>query len=90
MSRNIDKDKIIQAIKNDCFSVAYYSEPETPEFIIIQTKADVVEARHGKWQLGKSGCMYFCSQCSYAAHPREVDEWCYCPRCGMRMVAEDG
>ena len=39
----------------------------------------------GEWRLGKSGCMYFCSECNYAAHPREVDEWSYCPRCGAKM-----
>lgn len=39
----------------------------------------------GEWRLGKSGCMYFCSECNYAAHPREVDEWSYCPKCGARM-----
>ena len=41
--------------------------------------------RGGEWKLGKSGCMYFCSECNYAAHPREVDEWSYCPRCGAKM-----
>ena len=41
--------------------------------------------RVGEWRLGKSGCMYFCSDCNYAAHPREVDEWSYCPRCGAKM-----
>lgn len=39
----------------------------------------------GEWELGKSGCMYFCSFCGYAAHPREVDEWTYCPNCGAKM-----
>lgn len=39
----------------------------------------------GEWKLGKSGCMYFCSACNYAAHPREVDEWNFCPRCGEKM-----
>lgn len=39
----------------------------------------------GEWKLGESGCMYFCSECNYAAHPREVDEWSYCPNCGAKM-----
>lgn len=39
----------------------------------------------GEWKLGKSGCMYFCSSCGYAAHPREVDEWTFCPNCGAKM-----
>lgn len=39
----------------------------------------------GVWVLGRSGCMYYCSECKYAAHPREVDEWSHCPRCGAKM-----
>lgn len=39
----------------------------------------------GVWELGRSGCMYYCSECKYAAHPREVDEWSHCPRCGAKM-----
>lgn len=43
----------------------------------------------GEWELGKSGVMSFCSTCGYWAHPREVDEWDYCPRCGAKMREED-
>ncbi len=39
----------------------------------------------GEWKLGKSGCMYFCSSCGYAAHPREEEEWSFCPHCGAKM-----
>jgi ferredoxin-like protein FixX len=39
----------------------------------------------GKWKLGESGCMYFCSNCNYAAHPREEEEWNFCPNCGAKM-----
>lgn len=42
-------------------------------------------AKACKWKLGESGCIYHCNQCHYAAHPREVDEWKYCPKCGARM-----
>lgn len=41
-----------------------------------------------KWRLGKSGLMYFCPKCEYAAHPREVEEWNFCPRCGEPLGVE--
>lgn len=41
-----------------------------------------------KWRLGKSGLMYFCPNCEYAAHPREVEEWNFCPRCGEQLGVE--
>ena len=50
-----------------------------------ESKADYRKQKVGEWKLGKSGCMYFCSDCNYAAHPREVDEWSYCPKCGAKM-----
>ena len=51
--------------------------------------ADYRKVKRGEWKLGKSGCMYFCPKCNYAAHPREVEEWDFCPRCGADMRKED-
>ena len=45
--------------------------------------------RRGRWVLQEGGTMYRCSECAYAAHPREVDEWWCCPRCGARMDGEN-
>ena len=45
--------------------------------------------REGEWKLGKSGCMYFCSECNYAAHPREAEKWNCCPNCETHMRKED-
>lgn len=47
--------------------------------------ADVLEVVHGEWKLGKSGVVYLCSCCGYAAYPREEEEWNYCPCCGAKM-----
>ena len=44
--------------------------------------------RIGKWELGKSGIMYACSECTCAATPREAEQWNYCPRCGTKMEEE--
>lgn len=43
----------------------------------------------GEWKLGKGGVMYSCSRCNYKAHPREAEEWNFCPRCGSDMRKED-
>lgn len=50
--------------------------------------ADVVEVKHGKWELGKSGCSYFCSSCELWAFPREAEQWKFCPNCGAKMDGE--
>ena len=52
-------------------------------------KAGYGKQSEGEWKLGKSGCMYFCSSCNYAAHPREEEEWDFCPNCGAHMRKED-
>ena len=51
-------------------------------------EAGYVKQSEGEWKLGKSGLMYFCSSCGYAAHPREEEEWNFCPRCGAKMKGE--
>ncbi len=51
--------------------------------------ADVEPVKHGKWKLGKSGCMYFCSNCDLWVHPREAEAWKYYPNCGSRMDGEE-
>ena len=52
------------------------------------TNAGYRKQSEGEWKLGKSGCMYFCSSCGYAAHSREEEEWNFCPNCGARMKGE--
>lgn len=43
--------------------------------------AEYAPVRHRRWVLQPGGTMYKCSECGYAAHPREVDEWRGCPNC---------
>lgn len=53
--------------------------------IFTAPTADVAPVVHGKWQMGESGCMYFCSECELWVFPRESREWNYCPNCGAKM-----
>lgn len=47
--------------------------------------ADVAPGGHGEWQMGESGCMFFCSECELWVFPRESRVWNYCPICGAKM-----
>ena len=62
-----------------------------PEFIEKIVDA-LIEAKgnksKGEWMLGESGCIYYCAFCGYAAHPREAEEWDFCPNCGAKMKGE--
>ena len=83
MSRYIDADAVLGRIPDD---LPYKGSVKR---VLMQAPTiDVVEVRHGEWNLGKSGCMYFCFSCRYAAHPREAEEWSFCPRCGAKMDGE--
>ena len=39
----------------------------------------------GEWEMGKSGVVYFCSECDMWAFPVEVRKWHFCPNCGAKM-----
>ena len=65
-------------------------EDVPPEFYREFVSAKLVDAgyrkgREGKWQLGKVGTVYFCSECNLAAYPTEVETWNFCPRYGAKM-----
>ena len=59
----------------------------------FKNKADVVEVKHGKWQLGRRGRKLVCSQCeSFMPFKKDVKQkyhitWysAYCPNCGAKM-----
>lgn len=82
MSKYIDKEQLLKTLNSQALD---YYNALINKIIIDMPTVDDAKASNGKWILGKSECIYFCSRCSYAAHPREVDEWKYCPICGTRM-----
>lgn len=48
--------------------------------------ADVQEVKHGKWEKGKCGNYFVCSECGEISH---IVKYGYCPGCGARMDAEE-
>ena len=71
--QRLEEQEGIQMNNTDAIEQAYRNGYE-------DGKRDAV--KRGTWRLGKSGCMYFCPFCGFTAHPRERDEWIFCPRCG--------
>lgn len=55
----------------------------------VDCLVEYAPVRRGRWVLQPGGTMYKCSECGYAAHPREVDEWRGCPNCLAVMEDED-
>ena len=89
----MNKEKQIIEIK-ECIDAVYGADCayfDVDGFAIANEifNAGYRKQSEGEWELGKSGVMSFCSTCGYWAHPREVDEWDYCPRCGAKMREED-
>ena len=87
MSKEKQIEEMAHIVSNAIITWVYEAPPTSnPHFVAAAIyDAGYRKRRGGEWKLGKSGCMYFCSECNYAAHPREVDEWSYCPRCGAKM-----
>lgn len=91
MSKEKQIDEMLNEICTNCHYLLVCEDEHLKQVCRFAKMAKVLydagyrKRRGGEWKLGKSGCMYFCSECNYAAHPREVDEWSYCPRCGAKM-----
>ena len=87
MAEYINRDDLLNVINSNVAEKHNERCSQLLEAILNAPLADVVEVKHGKWKLGKSGCIYLCS-CGYAAHPREAEEWVFCPCCGAKMDGE--
>ena len=89
MARYIDAEALTERLRlqfcKDCNS---YKEircrscdiDDTIDFIEDAPTADVVEVKHGEWEV-KSEFVYTCSVCSYDS----ISESNYCRKCGAKM-----
>jgi len=86
---DMDKwDKFYWERMNDLDSDDSWENGQKVSIAIVDEWLDAqpdAEEKRGKWELGKSGCIYFCGNCRYLAFPRETREWRCCPNCGAKM-----
>lgn len=100
MAEYIDRNYIVKAYIDLCKALSQKSkicpgadEPTVKNvFAIVMNApaADVVEVRHGRWEMAPYNGVYDirCSACGYCPGIRFYSSN-YCPNCGSRMDKED-
>lgn len=102
MARYIDKDKLINELKEDCatlikerwFDDYVQGYSSAIEDIIAEPEADVQEVKHGHWieqaKIKKDGEVRLVHwQCSLCGCFLGTNTANYCPACGAKMDLED-
>ena len=107
MGDYINRDELLKIRPFNCYmvlSTCQYDEhdegfldcaDEAREAIKMFPAADVVEVKHGKWQLDKEKSkghvenIYICSSCGICEAWGETEKTSYCPNCGAKMDLED-
>lgn len=102
MPRYIDKDKLINELKEDCatlikerwFDDYVQGYSSAIEDIIAEPEADVQEVKHGHWieqaKIKKDGEVRLVHwQCSLCGCFLGTNTANYCPACGAKMDLED-
>ena len=93
MAEYIDREKLIDAIKNDCSEMVYYTKSEAIDCINAEPAADVAPVVHGGWKVihkkyqftGGGNPVYACSECEWVYGATLVPRYNYCPNCGAKM-----
>ena len=91
MSEYIEREKLIEDIKNDCCELVYYTKADAIDCIKSAHAADVEPVVHGRWvkevyrdPYGADWTKYHCSLCGRV----EIKKEPYC-NCGAKMDLED-
>lgn len=89
MAEYIDREKLIDAIKNDCSEMVYYTKSEAIDCINAEPAADVAPVVHGKWVNTNKEVEQMC-KCSACGYPISYfwSRTPYCPHCGAKMDKE--
>lgn len=96
MARYIDKDKLINNLKEDYatlvkerwFDDYVQGYSSAIDDIIAEPTADVQEVKHAKWMTDRFGMeRSICSNCGSVYDGG--DSFRFCPKCGARMFEEE-
>ena len=93
MARYIDADAIIEFIDLGHYRNPLelcYSEQYVVDMIESRPTADVVEVKHGEWQVyydedSPQDGIWKCSICSYIRLIDDISPTSFCPNCGADM-----
>ena len=100
MAEYIEREALLEKAKelSQTYSSSCLASVHIIKAIENAPKADVVEVKHGEWELHGNddslGCSYFCSSCWWNMDEDEfLDNWShfkYCPNCGAKMDLKEG
>lgn len=99
MSDYIKREDAIKSLKESKGRYPTFSGEACAFIIAIQKiknlpAADVVEVKHGQWQLDKEKSkghvenIYICSSCGICEAWGETEKTSYCPNCGALMFED--
>ena len=96
MARYIDKDKLINSLKEDYaalvkerwFDDYVQGYSSAIDDVVAEPTADVQEVKRGRWELiGKN--VSKCTACGCTRDIRTQIGWNFCPTCGAKMGLEE-
>lgn len=103
MSEYIERSSVLAKAQWEEFYDADADKDVAYQYVTVEDvesvpTADVVEVKHGRWELNGNdddcGCSYFCDRCGanydedwFYEHGQFV-QFNYCPNCGAKMDGE--
>ena len=94
MDEYINRERLIEAIKNDCLEQVFYTKEDAINCIEAAPAEDVEPVVHAKWktEYDESGWLkHTCTRCGYT---KRTDvhvslDWKHCLNCGAKMDLDD-
>ena len=89
MSEYIEREALMRNLKQFAYEQL---TPLVESLIQKQPTADVLEVRHGKWDIVEYGSGWVDGKCSVCGYTDCFDEsgfYIYCPECGAKMDGKE-